>query len=104
MEESPPGTKIWWQWELIDKQGNSDFTDKKEILWLDDIHDWKLLEEGLIRFHYYESNASYGATLKNAAVSALNRLGNDIGMVPDQPVDLYIYSSFHAGYARCGVL
>lgn len=89
----PPGTKIWWQWELIDKQGNSDFTDKKEILWLDDIHDWKLLEEGLIRFHYYESNASYGATLKNAAVSALNRLGNDIGMVPDQPVDLYIYSS-----------
>lgn len=89
----PPGTKIWWQWEYIDNQGKSEFTDKKEILWLDSVHDWKLLEDGLIRFHYYENDADYASTLKNAAVSALNRLGDDIGMIPDQPVDLYIYSS-----------
>ncbi len=89
----PPGTTIWWQWEYIDKQGKSKFTDKKEILWLDDIHDWQLLEDGLIRFHYYERDADYGATLKDAAVSALNHLHDDIGMLPDQPVDLYIYST-----------
>ncbi len=89
----PPGTTIWWQWEYIDKQGKSEFTDKKEILWLDDIHDWQLLEEGLIRFHYYENDTDYGTTLKDAAVAALNHLHDDIGMIPDQPVDLYIYSS-----------
>ena len=60
---------------------------------MDDIHDWQLLEEGLIRFHYYENDADYGTTLKDAAVAALNHLHDDIGMIPDQPVDLYIYSS-----------
>jgi len=89
----PPGTTIWWQWEYIDQQGKSEFTDKKEILWLDDIHDWKLLEDGLIRFHYYENDIEYATTLKDAAVEALNHLHEDIGMLPDQPVDLYIYSS-----------
>lgn len=89
----PPGTTIWWQWEYIDNQGKSEFTDKKEILWLDDIHDWQLLEDGLIRFHYYENDANYASTLKKAAVDALNHLHKDIGMLPDQPVDLYIYSS-----------
>lgn len=89
----PPGTTIWWQWEYIDNQGRSEFTDKKEILWLDDIHDWQLLEDGLIRFHYYENDTYYASTLKKAAVDALNHLHEDIGMLPDQPVDLYIYSS-----------
>jgi hypothetical protein len=89
----PPGTTIWWQWEYIDNQGNSEFTDKQEILWLDDVYDWKLLEDGLIRFHYYENDKEYASTLKNAAVGALNHLYEDIGMRPDQPVDLYIYSS-----------
>lgn len=89
----PPGSTIWWQWEYIDQQGKSEFTDKKEILWLDDIHDWKLLEDGLIRFHYYENDIEYATTLKDAAVEALNHLHEDIGMLPDQPVDLYIYSS-----------
>ncbi|MDP3721542.1 MAG: peptidase MA family metallohydrolase, partial [Anaerolineaceae bacterium] len=89
----PPGTTIWWQWEYIDQQGKSGFTDRKEILWLDDIHDWKLLEDGLIRFHYYENDIEYATTLKDAAVEALNHLHQDIGMLPDQPVDLYIYSS-----------
>ena len=89
----PPGTTIWWQWEYIDNQGKSDFTDKQEILWLDNIYDWKLMEDGLIRFHYYENDTEYASTLKNAAVAALNHLHEDIGMLPDQPVDLYIYSS-----------
>jgi hypothetical protein len=89
----PPGTTIWWQWEYIDNQGKSEFTDKKEILWLDAVHDWKLLEDGLIRLHYYDTSASYGSTLEKAAVAALTHLHEDIGMLPDQPVDLYIYSS-----------
>ncbi|PKO00064.1 MAG: hypothetical protein CVU42_04805 [Chloroflexi bacterium HGW-Chloroflexi-4] len=89
----PPGTTIWWQWEYIDNQGKSEFTDRQEILWLDDVYDWKLLEDGLIRFHYYENDKQYASTLKNAAVEALNHLNEDIGMLPEQPVDLYIYSS-----------
>lgn len=89
----PPGATIWWQWEIVDAQGGTQLTERKEITWIDDAHPWKKLEEGLIRLHYYYSDESYGESLKDAAITALERLGQDIGIVPDQPVDLYIYQS-----------
>ncbi len=87
----PPGATIWWQWEIKDKSGNTLLTDKKEIIWLDKIHSWQEISQGMIRIHYYMGNKSFGNTLKDAAVSALDRLGKDTGITPDQPIDLYIY-------------
>ena len=89
----PPGATIWWQWETIDSEGNSQFSERKDIIWIDDQHSWQTLSEGFIRLHYYYSDPEYGLALKDAAVSALNRLGEDIGLVPQQPIDLYIYES-----------
>jgi hypothetical protein len=87
----PPGTTIWWQWEIKDKSGNTLLTDKKEIIWLDKIHSWQELNEGMIRIHYYMGNKSFGNTLKDTAVSALDRLGKDTGITTEKPIDLYIY-------------
>lgn len=89
----PPGATIWWQWEAIDSQGGSQFSERKEIIWIDDRHAWQELSDGFIRLHYYYSDPAYGQALKDAAVSALNRLSEDIGIVPQQPIDLYIYES-----------
>ncbi len=89
----PPGATIWWMWELTDKQGNVTFTSRQEKTWLDDQHNWKTLSEGLIRLHYYYPDSSYGEELKNTAVQALEHLENDIGIAPEDPIDLYIYSS-----------
>ena len=89
----PPGATIWWQWEVVDENGNSTMTDRKEITWLDAVHDWKTLTSGLIRLHYYYNSKSYGTELEDAATKALSRLSTDIGIKPDQPIDLYIYSS-----------
>ncbi len=87
----PPGATIWWQWEIKDKSGNTLLTDKKEIIWLDKIHSWHELSEGMIRIHYYMGNEAFGNTLKDTAVSALDKLGKDTGITTDQPIDLYIY-------------
>lgn len=89
----PPGATIWWFWEVTDTQGNVTFTNLKEKIWLDDQHNWKTLSEGLIRLHYFHTDSSYGEELKNTAVQALQRLENDIGIAPVDPIDLYIYSS-----------
>jgi hypothetical protein len=87
----PPGATIWWQWEVFDSQGNSQLSERKEIIWIDSVHPWQELDDGLIRLHYYDPDPNYGETLKNAAVAALNRLSQDIGIAPDKPIDLYIY-------------
>jgi hypothetical protein len=89
----PPGATIWWQWEIVDSQGKSELTERKEITWLDDIHDWRELDEGLVRLHYYDTHPTYGPELKDAAVKALARLTTDIGIQPAKPIDLYIYNS-----------
>ena len=89
----PPGATIWWQWEIVDEKGNSTLTDRQEITWIDNTHDWQTLSDGLIRLHYYYPDASYGMQLKDAAVEALERLSEDIGIKPNEPIDLYIYSS-----------
>jgi hypothetical protein len=87
----PPGATIWWQWEVKDKSGSTLLTDKKEVIWLDNIHSWQELSQGMIRIHYYMGDAAFGNSLKDAAVTALDSLGKDIGITPDQPIDIYIY-------------
>ncbi len=89
----PPGATIWWQWEVIDSQGNSQMSDRQQILWLDSTHDWKMIEKGQIRLHYYYNDQQYGQTLADTADNALTRLAQDIGMVAAEPIDLYIYQS-----------
>lgn len=87
----PPGANIWWQWEIKDINGNTLVTDKKTVIWLDSINPWKNLSQGMIRLHYYLGDTSFGNTLLDAAVSALDRLSKDTGIQPSQPIDLYIY-------------
>ena len=87
----PPGTMIWWQWKIEDSAGNILLTDKKTVTWLDTTHPWKEIDQGMIRLHYYLGDESFGKTLSDAAVSALERLSSDTGINASQPIDLYIY-------------
>ena len=92
----PPGTAIWWQWETVDGSGISQLTDRQQITWIDDVHPWEVIDRGQVRLHHYYSDASIGNALADAAVSALAHLKQDIGMLPEEPIDLYMYDSTEA--------
>ena len=87
----PPGTTIWWQWKIKDSSGKMLLTEKKTVTWLDSIHPWKEIDQGMIRLHYYLGDETFGKTLSDAAVSALARLSSETGINASQPIDLYIY-------------
>ncbi|CAG0935342.1 hypothetical protein TFLX_04177 [Thermoflexales bacterium] len=87
----PPGSKIWWRWRLVDDQGQETVTNRKEIVWLDDEHDWETESGGDINLHWYAGQASFGRELHESAVESLNKLGEDTGLRTDKPIDLYIY-------------
>ncbi len=89
----PPGATLWWQWEVVDTTGESTFSEKQQIIWIDDVHDWQTIDKGQIRLHHYYSDAENGEILADTAVSALDRLKTDIGMVPQGTIDLYIYAT-----------
>jgi hypothetical protein len=87
----PPGSKIWWRWHLVDDQGQETVTNRKEIVWLDDEHDWQTESGGDINLHWYAGQAAFGRELHESAVESLNKLGEDTGLRTDKPIDLYIY-------------
>lgn len=47
----PPGMKIWWDWHLIDAQGNETRTEKKWVTWIDSVHPWSSIHSGNIILH-----------------------------------------------------
>ena len=47
----PPGAKLWWRWRVTDINGVETVSETKTATWLDDNHNWKTLDEGLINFH-----------------------------------------------------
>jgi len=88
-----PGVTLWWRWVVTDANGAQFPSPQKTILWLDDIHDWKVISGGKINLHYYEGGSAFGQELHDSAVQALNRLTNEVGVSTDKPVDILIYAS-----------
>ena len=96
MQESgslPPGVLIWWQWQVQDANGTQFTSPKKTIVWLDSVHAWQVIPGGNINLHFYYGGQSFGQALHEAAVQALVRLTQDVGLQPEKPVDIYIYAN-----------
>lgn len=89
----PPGSKIWWRWHLTDQQGQETVTNRKEIVWLDDQHDWQTARGGNIQLHWYEGQAAFGDELHQSAVKSLEDLATVTGLRTAKPIDLYIYAN-----------
>ena len=89
----PPGSTIWWRWHVTDDQGQETMTNRREVVWLDDQHDWQTASGDDINLHWYEGDASFGRELHQAAVKSLADLADVTGLRTNQPIDLYIYGN-----------
>ncbi len=90
----PPGANVWWQWAVTDSSGVKFTSPRQTIIWLDSSHPWQIITGSNINLHYYDEPSSFGQTLHDTAVSALQRLSKDIGLTTDQPVDIYIFATY----------
>ena len=88
----PPGAKLWWRWRVIDANGVETVSEKKTAVWLDDVHQWKTLTEGLINFHWYRGDDSFARDLLNAAESGLEFNETESGLTAETPIDIYIFA------------
>ena len=88
-----PGTTVWWRWQVSDASGAQFTSPTQSVLWLDGTHPWQTITGGNIVLHYYNGGDSFGQQLHQAATQALARLSQDVGVSPDNPIDIYIYAS-----------
>ncbi len=87
----PPGVTVWWQWEMVDSQGNLFTTERQEMLVEDENHDWQSARSGDVTVHWYVGNNSFGQALLREATTSLDRLENELGLPAVEPVALWFY-------------
>lgn len=89
----PPGAQIWYRWRVVDAAGNEQVSDEQRITWLDDQHAWRSTSQDMLTLHWYAGTDSFAEELLASAVTALEQLGETTGVVPQAPINLYIYGS-----------
>jgi hypothetical protein len=92
----PPGAQLWWRWHLVDAGGNEARTPTQTITWLDEVHPWQTLSESNLSLHTYNATPDMQRQLLQAAVSGADRLRGELGPLPADEVNLYIYDSTDA--------
>lgn len=90
----PPGANIWWRWRYTDSSGAEYISETQNVTWLDDEHDWKTLTADNLRLHYYGKSQNFAQTMLDAGIEGLRRNKEQAGMLPDAPVDIYVYPNY----------
>ena len=60
----PPGASLWWRWRITDANGSETVSETKTTTWLDDVHNWKSMNNGdFLRLHWYEGDQTFAIDL-----------------------------------------
>ncbi|MGZ9225530.1 MAG: peptidase MA family metallohydrolase [Anaerolineales bacterium] len=92
----PPGATLWWRWRVTNANGKETVSETKTATWLDDVHDWKIMDNGdsqRVRLHWYEGDQIFAIDLAKAADDGLQFNETQSGLNADAPIDIYIYAS-----------
>jgi hypothetical protein len=90
----PPGTRIWWQWEITTEDGETFTTEVQRAEVQDQRHPWNTLEMNGVEVRWYSGPAGFGRQLLEIAASSLRRLELEMGIDPPEKVFITVYPSF----------
>ncbi len=92
----PPGTEIWWQWELIDSNGDKTTTEQQSLILEDNNHDWQELSQDGVTVSWYLGSPSFGQAMLDEATTSLARIASEVGVPVPENIQLWFYPSGEA--------
>ncbi len=87
----PPGAELEYWWSITDADGNEMKTEKEQLLYLDNRHDWQELQNERLALFWYNGDEDFGQALFDRANVALDTLESDIGIALEEPIKIFIY-------------
>ena len=87
----PPGTIVYYSWEITDNLGNLTEIPAQSLVFNDDRHTWKSLVQGEITLQWYQGTQSFGQSLMSIITQSLDRLANQMGAQPQGSIWITIY-------------
>ena len=89
----PVGANIRYYWLIKDADGNEIKTQPQFVQYNDDRFEWKEKDAGKVRLYYYATSDQRAEELLQVATAALDRIGTQIGVGPEQLIKIYVYDS-----------
>ncbi len=90
----PPGASIWWRWRYKDEAGKEFVSETKNAIWLDDLHDWQTITDGILNLHWYGKDKAFAQTMLAAGIEGLRRNKDQAGLVTSTPINVYVYPNY----------
>ncbi len=91
--EVPVGARLEYDWHVADVAGDELRTSATAFTYDDDRFEWQVASGSSIRLFWYGSSEEDAERLLDYAVEALARLQDEMGVVVEQPVHIYVYRS-----------
>jgi hypothetical protein len=89
----PPGASLWWRWRITDADGNETVSATNTTTWLDDVHNWKSMNNGdFLRLHWYAGDQLFAIDLAKSAYNGLLFNETQSGLKAEVPINIYIYA------------
>jgi hypothetical protein len=89
----PPGTLVWWQWEIRTASGAPTRTDRQSQTVEDDEYTWQSVNESSITLNWAEGDAAFGAAMLRLAADSLDELAQNAGIRPPDDIEIWLYPS-----------
>jgi hypothetical protein len=87
------GREIVAWWELHTADGAILKTEPQRRTYIDENHNWKLLQGERVDYYWYGNDARLAQRLLNTAEEVIERLADDVGVVVERRVRIYAYNT-----------
>ncbi len=97
-----PNTPLTARWRLTDASGQTWLGPPVRVVYSDDRFRWKVEAGRLVRVHWVEGDAAFGARALRIAEDAVAEAENLLGVREERPIDFFIYADEQAFYDALG--
>ncbi len=88
-----PFTTLTYWFEFTLQDGQAARSAEYQVRYEDNRFPWREISNGLLRVHWYEGDAAFGATLLDAASRGMAQAAGLMASTNLKPVDIYVYAN-----------
>lgn len=99
-----PNTPITARWRLVAADGSTDVAlgPEVKVVYADDRFDWKTVSGDLVRVHWYEGDAAFGAKALQLGEDEVRETSKLLGVTETEPIDFFVYANKEDFYGALG--
>jgi hypothetical protein len=99
-----PNTPIVAQWRVIpvDPTTEVGLGPELRVVYDDDRFTWKSASDGIVRVHWYEGNAAFGAKALKLGADEVRQTSKLLGVTETEPIDFFVYANVDDFYGAIG--